>query len=96
MVKYDQKDKTNALSVFNRAKGSKVYAIKRGKSALSLVVFADNRTPLDVTFHSAVLLEKACTFKTNFNTVSIAGTYLQTLAEQLSEKLGYTLDFEVL
>ena len=95
-MKYEFKDKTNALNVFNRAKGSKLYAIKRGKNALSLVVFADNRTPLDVTFHSAVLLEKACTFKTNFNTISIAGTYFQVLAQQLSEKLGYNLDFEVL
>lgn len=95
-MKYELKDKANALNVFERAKGGKLYVIKCGKNAISLVVFADNRTPLDVTFHSAVLLEKACTFKTNFNTVSIAGTYLQTLAEQLSEKLGYTLDFEVL
>lgn len=95
-MKYELKDTLNATATFERAKGSKLYFIKRGKNALSLVVFADNRTPLDVTFHSAVLLEKACTFKTNFNTINIAGTYLQTLAQQLSEKLGYTLDFEVL
>lgn len=95
-MRYEEKDILNATRTFERAKGSKLYAIKRGKNAVSLVVFADNRTPLDVTFYTAVLLGKVCTFKPNFNTLSIAGTYLQTLVEQLSEKLGYKLDFEVL